>query len=255
MDDTVAKYRRLDSREIIETVQALHARVEDRFPNSGLGKISRELLSVAEENIVRVQWIQKPNFLLRCGAIFLSAGMIIVIIDLLRHIHQFQMNDYTNFIQAVDASIGSVVFIGAAILFLVSWENRIKRDRALKAIHELRAMAHIVDMHQLTKDPESYFGRGARPTSPPKREMTPFELNRYFDYCNDSLALISKIAALYAQSFQDPVLLDAVDDVETLTSGLSRKIWQKIIILDNLTRLLPPGTTVNAATEPTASAP
>ena len=67
------------------------------------------------------------------------------------HIHQFQMNDYTNFIQALDASIGSVVFIGAAILFFVSWENRIKRDRALKAVHELRAMAHIVDMHQLSE--------------------------------------------------------------------------------------------------------
>lgn len=255
MDQTVAKYRRLDSREIIETVKALNVRVEDRFPDSGLGKISRELLSVAEENIARVQWIQKPNFLLRCGAILLIVGMIIVVISLLRHIHQFQMNDYTNFIQALDASIGSVVFIGAAILFLVSWENRIKRDRALKAIHELRAMAHIVDMHQLTKDPESYFGRGTRPTSLPKRGMTPFELNRYFDYCNDSLALISKIAALYAQSFQDPVLLDAVDDVEDLTTGLSRKIWQKIILLDNLTRSLPPGTTLDEAGETTASAP
>ncbi len=239
MEQTVAKYRQLDSREIIETVKALNLRVEKRFPNSGLGKISAELLNVAEENIERVQWIQKPNLLLRCATILMSVVMIAVVIDMVTHIHQFQMNDYTNFIQALDASIGSVVFIGAAVVFLVSWENRIKRDRALKAIHELRAMAHIVDMHQLTKDPESYFGRGTRPSSPPKRDMTPFELNRYFDYCNDSLALISKIAALYVQGYQDPVLLDAVDDVEDLTSGLSRKIWQKIIILDNLTRSMP----------------
>ena len=49
--------------------------------------------------------------------------------------------------------------------------------------------------------------------------MTPFELNRYLDYCSDALALISKIAALYVQGFQDPVLLDAVDDVEDLTAG------------------------------------
>jgi len=49
---------------------------------------------------------------------------------------------------------------------------------------------------------------------------------------------------LYVQGFQDPVLPDAVDDVEDLTSGLSRKIWQKIIILDNLTRSLPPETTL-----------
>jgi hypothetical protein len=253
MDETVAKYRRLDAQEIIGTVKALTVRIEGRFPNSGLGKISAELLRVANENVERVHWIQKPNFLLRTGAALLSLGMIIVVVGLVRNIHQFQMNDYTNFIQALDASIGSVVFIGAAVLFLVSWENRIKRNRALKAVHELRAMAHIVDMHQLTKDPENYFGRATRPVKPPKREMTPFELNRYFDYCSDSLALISKIAALYVQGFQDPVLLDAVDDVEDLTSGLSRKIWQKIIILDNLTRSLPPETTVADADTPEPS--
>src|SRR5437879_8552760 len=153
---------------------------------------------------------------------------------MLVRIPQFQFNDYTNFIQALEASISSVVFIGAAILFFVSWENRIKRRRALKAIHELRALAHIVDMHQLTKDPESYFAPAGKTASPAKRAMTPFELNRYLDYCSELLALISKIAALYVQDFQDPVLLDAVDDVEDLTAGFSRKIWQKITILENL---------------------
>jgi len=244
MEELVAKYRRLDPQEIIRTVQTLHQRIEGRFPGSGLGKIAAELLCVANENVTRVQWIQKPNILLRAGAVLLSVSLLTVVVGLLMHIHQFQMTDYTNFIQALDASIGSVVFIGAAILFFVSWETRLKRQRALKAVHELRAMAHIVDMHQLTKDPENYFGRATRPARLPKREMTPFELNRYFDYCNDSLALISKIAALYVQGFQDAVLLDAVDDVEDLTSGLSRKIWQKIIILDNLTRSLPPEITV-----------
>ena len=68
--------------------------------------------------------------------------------------------------------------------------------------------------------------------------MTPFQLNRYLDYCSDALALISKIAALYVQGFQDSVLLDAVDDVEDLTAGFSRKIWQKITILENLRRAL-----------------
>ena len=81
--------------------------------------------------------------------------------------------------------------------------------------------------------------------------MTPFELNRYLDYCSDALALISKIAALYAQSFQDPVLLDAVDAVEDLTAGFSRKIWQKITILEGLRRTLHGGP---AMTSPDQSA-
>ena len=89
-------------------------------------------------------------------------------------------------------------------------------------------------MHQLTKDPESYFAPQQNP--PVKRAMTAFELNRYLDYCSESLALISKIAALYVQGFQDPVLLDAVDDMEDLTAGFSRKIWQKLTILEALGR-------------------
>jgi len=180
-----------------------------------------------------------PHLLLRCVAVVLSLGIIALLVFLVAHVHQFNFEDFTNSVQALDSSISSVVFVGAAILFFLNWEHRIKRDRALKAIHELRALAHIVDMHQLTKDPESYAGQGGQHTTRiRKRTMTPFELNRYLDYCSDALALISKIAALYVQGFQDPVLLDAVDDVEDLTAGFSRKIWQKITILENLRRAL-----------------
>jgi hypothetical protein len=239
MDGTSDKYRHLDSQEVIATVQALRERIEGRFPGSGLGQLVAELLDVAEENIVRTRWIQQPHLLLRCASTVLSLSIVALLVGLLVNIRQFQIQDFSNFVQALESSISSVVFIGAAILFLVSWENRIKRARALKAIHELRAMAHIVDMHQLTKNPESCFARPQTTPAASKRTLTPFELNRYLDYCTESLALISKIAALYSQGFQDPVLLDAVDDVEDLTDGLSRKIWQKITILETLGHALP----------------
>ena len=84
-------------------------------------------------------------------------------------------------------------------------------------------------MHQLTKDPERMLVEGNdTKSSPIRKKMTPFELNRYLDYCSEMLALISKIGALYAQATHDSTVLTAVDEVETLTSGLSRKIWQKI---------------------------
>jgi len=233
MEESPANFRRLDSDKIVATVKALHERVEDRFPGSGLGQVIAELLKVAEETVQRIEWIQRPHLLLRTAAVALSLLIIALLVELLLHIHQFQFNDFTNSVQALDASISSVVFIGAAILFFVSWENRIKRSRALRAIHELRALAHIIDMHQLTKDPESAF-RAMGQLSGRKRVMTPAQLTRYLDYCSDAMALISKIAALYVQGFQDPVLLDAVDDVEDLTAGFSRKIWQKITIIENL---------------------
>jgi len=64
--------------------------------------------------------------------------------------------------------------------------------------------------------------------------LTPFLLGRYLDYCSEMLSLIGKVAALYAQNTQDAVVLAAVDEIETLTTGLSRKIWQKIMILDQI---------------------
>jgi hypothetical protein len=236
MDATVANYRRLDSQKIIETVQTLQRRIESRFPGSGLGKVVAELLEVSQETVARTQWIQKPHLPLRFAAALLSLSIVVLLAGLLFNIRQYHLDDYTNFIQSLEASISSVVFIGAALLFLLSWEHRIKRNRALKAIHELRALAHIIDMHQLTKDPESYFAPSPPAGTAPKRAMTPFELNRYLDYCSESLALISKVAALYVQGFQDPVLLDSVDDVEDLTAGFSRKIWQKLTILETLGR-------------------
>ena len=66
--------------------------------------------------------------------------------------------------------------------------------------------------------------------------MTAFELNRYLDYCAEMLALIGKIAALYGQNVSDDVARNAIDEVEQLTTGLSRKIWQKVMLLERMTR-------------------
>jgi len=92
------------------------------------------------------------------------------------------------------------------VLFLANVETHIRRRRTLSAIHELRSIAHIVDMHQLTKDPDQVLAEGAATASSPHRPMTRFELSRYLDYCAELLSLTSKVAALYVQDFQDPVV-------------------------------------------------
>ena len=42
--------------------------------------------------------------------------------------------------------------------------------------------------------------------------------------------MTSKVAYLYVQKFDDPVSVNAVNDLESLTTGLSSKIWQKIML-------------------------
>ena len=101
-------------------------------------------------------------------------------------------------------------------------------------VRQLRAVVHIVDMHQLTKDPEHLLVPSNRTASSPELEFTRFELSRYLDYCSELLSLSSKLAALHAQYVNDPVVLDAVNDIEVLASNLSNKIWQKIMILDTM---------------------
>ena len=60
--------------------------------------------------------------------------------------------------------------------------------------------------------------------------MTAFELTRYLDYCAEMLAMTGKLAALYLQTSRDTVVIHAVNEIEELTTNLSSKIWQKIMI-------------------------
>ena len=87
-------------------------------------------------------------------------------------------------------------------------------------------------MHQLTKDPSTSVIVGGKTASSPARTLTPFEVTRYLDYCSEMLSLTSKVAVLFAQSLPDPIVTEAVSDIERIAAGLSQKIWQKIIILE-----------------------
>ena len=111
-------------------------------------------------------------------------------------------------------------------------EVRAKRKKALEALHELRVLAHVIDLHQLSKDPERIYGSdGAAAPDPGAAAL----LSRYLNDCSDLLALIGKVAAFYVQGFLDGVVLTTVNEIEELTNGLSRKIWQKLTLLDQMT--------------------
>jgi hypothetical protein len=224
-------YRSLDSEKIVDTIEALSRRIDERFPNSGLGNVCRELLTIAGESQERSAWIAKTQWPLRIITwillVIMAGGLAIILTHAAWPSGGFEV---VGLVQGLEAALNITILLGAAALFLATVEVRIKRKRALKAIHELRALAHVIDMHQLTKDPERL--RATKTASSPKRTLSGSELIRYLDYCSEMLSLIGKIAALYVQKFDDPVALVAVNEVEELTTGLSRKIWQKIMILN-----------------------
>jgi hypothetical protein len=226
-------YRTIRAEKVIDTAARLAQRVRERFPDAGLAAVAEEILAVARETEERCRRIRRPNLPLRLGVVLLIGLAVTLGVLVVRNVRMTEtVWDAATFIQVSESLLGDVVFLGAAIAFLVTLETRMKRGRALSAINELRALAHIIDMHQLTKDPEMVLAPHPATANSPARNMTPFELNRYLDYCSEMLALVSKIAALYVQSFPDSQALAAVDEIESLTTGLSQKIWQKMVILD-----------------------
>ena len=228
-------YRTLDAGLIVQTCRATSGRIGEQFSNSGLSKVAAELLTVSEQAAGLSAWLAKPHLPLRALAGLGIAAIFTIIIGVALHVRvQLTFGSIAEFLQGLDAAINEVVFIGIAAFFFVTLETRLKRRRALDAIRELRALAHIIDMHQLTKDPERIAGTADVVDGSPKRPQNPAELIRYLDNCSDLLALISKISALYVQDFNDPVTLAAVNEIENLTNGLSRKIWQKIMIFDRI---------------------
>ena len=231
-------YRLLDSDQLIQTTEKLRLRITERFPDSGLSRVAGELARISRETAQRAVKIQRPYVPLRFAIALLTMVTIALAIGIIRLIDPRtfgeHIEDAFDFAQFSEATLGSIVFLGAGFIFLFTLEKRMKRGRSLEAIYELRSLAHVVDMHQLTKDPERVVRGGESTASSPERKMTAFELGRYLDYCSELLSLISKIAVLYVQGVKDDDVLDAVDQIESLTTGLSRKIWQKITLLDRM---------------------
>jgi hypothetical protein len=225
-------YSQLDPNLIVTTADQLCRRVRERFPTAGLNNCSNQLLEIAKQAKLRATAIGAPMRWLRTLLAVAVASIVVLFALTVRSVH-FKQGDFEGgqAIQVLEAGFNATVLVGALVVFLFTIEVRVKRRRALKAIHELRSLSHIIDMHQLTKDPERMLQKGSDTESSPKRTMTQFELSRYLDYCTEMLSLCGKVAALYVQNFEDADAVSAVNDLEDLTSGLTRKIWQKIMII------------------------
>ena len=231
-----AKYRQLDEKQIGATLARLRDRVAERFPDSGLSGVTGELVAFSHDAFDVVAYLKKPNWPIRLGVGTVIALMSAVLVGAALLVRlPGQVDRLSELVQLLESAINDIVFLGVGVYFLLSIESRIKRRRALNALHQLRSVVHIVDMHQLTKDPERLMVPHADTASSPERSMSPPELGRYLDYCSELLSLTSKIAALFVQDFNDPVVLSTVNEIETLVTGLSGKIWQKITLLERVT--------------------
>ncbi|MES1199197.1 MAG: hypothetical protein ABUS48_04370 [Pseudomonadota bacterium] len=225
-------YSALHPPSILKTLERLQARIDERFPESGLGRVCAELIDTARQTADKAAALARPDWRLRGAVMALIAAGLAAQIAAARFLH-VSVGDMTatELAQGLEAAVNLLILFGGAVWFLLTLEERLKRRRALEALHQLRQLAHVIDMHQLTKDPTIILAPHKKTSASPARAMSRFELTRYLDYCAEMLALIGKLAALYGENARDGVIIDAINDIENLTGNLGRKIWQKITII------------------------
>jgi len=225
----------LYAERISRTIEQLSNRVDERFPGSGLAQVCKDLYAISLTAERDVAAVSKPNWFLRGAVIaFVAILLAALALSVSRLGLEVGRISFIELIQVFESATNEIILIGAALLFLVSIESRVKRNRVIHDINRLRSIAHVIDIHQLTKDPTVIISGGPATASSPRREMTVFELGRYLDYCSEMLSLTGKVGFLYGQSFPDPQTVTAVNELEELTTGLSRKIWQKIMLLEDI---------------------
>lgn len=233
------EYRTLDADRLIERIARLRLRIEERLPGRNLSLVCAELEAIARDTQATVLATQQPIMWLRwavAAVVLVFIGVAVLTARALSVETTGQINIF-DLVQALDSVFNEVILIGAALVFLVRTERRVKQQRTLRALHELRSLAHVIDEHQLDKDPDRILGGSSPTASSPVVTLTPHETLRYLNYCSEMLSSIGKLAALYVQYFDDAVAVAAVTEVEDLTLGFSRKIWQKIMIIHQDARL------------------
>jgi hypothetical protein len=225
--------------KVVATIETLHARIRERFGHCGLANVCAELCRIAREDTERARNIARGYVGLRVLVFVLLAGgiaafaWVVSVIDLGKTAAAARSDNVYSILQGIDAAANLTLITGAAILFLIKLEERLKRRKALAALHELRSIVHVIDMHQLSKDPSKFIVGGNTPSSPPLL-LDEFQMTRYLDYCSEMVSLTSKVAVLFGQTLEDPAVGDVVSDIERVSAGLAQKIWQKITVLQVL---------------------
>jgi len=231
-------YLKLDAEALIAAVKQLRGRIAARFPQASLVKIAQTVVEVSEKAKQRAEAIRRPNPFVRGSVVLLCAGILAGFVYIAEHLDyrsaEKDVKGASAFVQFLGAATQAVALLGGGAIFIVTLESRLKRARLIAAVHELRSLAHIIDMHQLTKCPDHYTKEWHRTEFSVELRYDIYQVRRYLDYCSELLAMVSKVAMLYLEAQTDPVVLDAVDQIENLTTSLSRKIWQKVSILNDI---------------------
>ena len=217
------------------TVAQLERRIFARFGERGLTKAARDLGHLVV--LVQTEADQSHDRLRRTTVVARAAGITIVAATLVALVFSLRaaviegLARTADWVPLVESVINDLVFAAIALVFLWAFPERLERRTLLQLLHRLRSLAHVIDMHQLSKDPEQLSPMYTPTAQSVVHGLDADQLNHYLTYCSEMLSLTAKTSALCGEYSTDGVVLETISYIETLTTELSNKIWQKISLL------------------------
>ncbi|MBK8445524.1 MAG: hypothetical protein IPL41_02060 [Micropruina sp.] len=225
----------LDAESVRATVVRLDARIRARFPARNLTRLPGQLIEVIDHLAQRQDvWHTRRRWLVmtsRVGIGLVIVGFLYALVLIALQSSAAGEPHGWDWLTVFESLVNDAVFAGIAIYFLWALPERLQRHGDLATLQRLRSVAHVVDMHQLTKDPERLRSDFSSTTATVPLGMTAIELANYLDYCSELLSMIGKTAALFGEHTDDRTTLATIAGIEDLTNNLSGKIWTKISLL------------------------
>ncbi len=213
---------RLDPARIIETAENLARDIGGKLPGSSLAGLAVELAHIAHATVERTQQARRPIYAIRVLSFLAISTSLLGLCYLLDHIHaRWEFGTIAEVFDATDAGFNLLVLLAGALWFLITFENRIKRRKALQFIEELREFIHVIDVTQLFYTPIVY-----NPDPAAARTSVTFDYT-YFLFCTQMLAVISNLAPLYTRGAAGDSILRAASDVEMLANAITAKLLSK----------------------------
>ena len=233
MSDPNQKEELLRQAELLKTATRIRDQIKARFKEAGLSNVAALIVKTTEEAEDTAKAIARTDWRVFAGQ---ALVVVLAVVGVVAYFQSGQnpkpvLQTVTEFLDSAKGSAAILVAAGAFLFTLGRWR---KRGRVLRAIHKLRALAHLVDMHQLSKNP-TRLGQAVPSHEVAGQPLDAESMRLYLHFCTELLAVVGKLGQLYVQEFSDSTALAAVDQFEELAMGLSSKIWQKLMILDRVT--------------------
>lgn len=226
---------RLSGAHVATTVEQLERRIDARFGERGLTRTARRLgqlvVSIDDEATQSHLRLRRTTLVARTASIVIVTAALIALGYSLRSAVVDGLDRTADWVPLTESVVNDLVFAAIAVVFLWAFPERLERRSLLGLLHRLRSLTHVIDMHQLSKDPEQVSPNYVPTSQSTLHGLDAEQLHHYLNYCSELLSLTAKTAALCAEHSTDGVVLETVSDIENLTTQLSRKIGQKVSLL------------------------